>query len=103
MRIEELMSLLDSFRQEANTNNPKVLEHYKIEVNFNHVDGTQHVELYSYLRNRKLIRSTLLEEYDIEDLIWTTSRTAQPLRRNEWFLNWRKTLRREYILKELGI
>ena len=102
MNIEELTSLLDSFRQEANINNPKVLQHYKIEVNL--IDGKPHVELYFTIqRSRRLIKSTLLEEYDIKDLILTTSRTAQPLRQNEWFLNWRKTLRREYILKELGI
>ncbi len=101
MNIEELTSLLDSFRREANTNNPKVLEHYKIEVNL--IDGKPHVELYFTIQCRRLIKSTLLEEYDIKDFILTTSRTAQPLRQNEWFLNWRKTLRREYILKELGI
>ena len=102
MRIEELTPILESFVEEAMTNLPSLLRFYKIEVNL--IDGRQHVELYSDIRrNRKLIRSTPIDEYDIKDLIWTTSRCAQPLRQNEWFLSWRKSTKREYRLRQLGI
>jgi hypothetical protein len=122
MRLEEITYLLNSFN-EALKINAAFLDMYKIEVNLlpHKFVGDITTNYYAYrvelfmtigsnqlLKDglkeyRKNIGSYALDTYELKDFFMTTDRVVNSFDKTEWFLNWKKSIEREYKLKKIGI
>lgn len=115
MTLDEITYLLSSF-DEAVRENASFLELYKIEVNLHRFPEIGYrVELFMNVGNplvsteaqarehRRNMGSYPLDTYELKDFFNTAERVAGVFDRNGWFLNWKKSIEREYKLKNIGI
>jgi len=114
MRLEEITYLLDSFNETLRTN-ANFLDLYKIEVNLHEFPEIGYrVELFMVIgdnqmiveglkEHRKNIGSYPLDTYELKDFFHTTDRVVNSFDKSKWFSNWKKSIEREYKLKNLGI
>jgi hypothetical protein len=112
MKLEEITYLLNSFN-EALKINAAFLDMYKIEL-FHPVVGSIRVELFMTIGSDQLLKEGLkeyrknlgsyaLDTYELKDFFSTTDRVVNSFDKTEWFLNWKKSIEREYKLKKIGI
>jgi hypothetical protein len=121
MKLEEITYLLNSFN-EALKINAAFLDMYKIEVNLLPrgfvgditTSYAYRVELFMTIGSNQLLKEGLkeyrknlgsyaLDTYELKDFFSTTDRVVNSFDKTEWFLNWKKSIEREYKLKKIGI
>jgi hypothetical protein len=121
MKLEEITYLLNSFN-EALKINAAFLDMYKIEVNLLPsgfvgditTSYAYRVELFMTIGSNQLLKEGLkeyrknigsyaLDTYELKDFFMTTDRVVNSFDKTEWFLNWKKSIEREYKLKKIGI
>lgn len=121
MKLEEITYLLNSFN-EALKINAAFLDMYKIEVNLLPrgfvgditTSYAYRVELFMTIGSDQLLKEGLkeyrknlgsyaLDTYELKDFFSTTDRVVNSFDKTEWFLNWKKSIEREYKLKKIGI
>ena len=121
MTFDEITYLLDSFNEAIKTN-AAFLNLYKIEVNLlpkkfdkdKIISYDYRVELFMVIggnqmleeglkEHRKNIGSYPLDTYELKDFFATADRVVNSFDKSKWFLNWRKSIEREYKLRKIGI
>ena len=117
MTLDEIRYLIDSFGEALRENASGL---YQIEVSLHSFPEIGYrVELFMNVawdyRNprapyeaqakdlRKNMGSYPLETYALKDFFSTAERVAGPIDRNGWFLNWKRSIEREYKLRNIGI
>ena len=116
MTLDEIRYLIDSFGEALRENASFLCGLYQIEVSLHSFPEIGYrVELFMNVGNplvsteaqardfRKNMGSYPLETYALKDFFSTAERVAGPIDRNGWFLNWKKSIEREYKLRNIGI
>lgn len=118
MTLDEIRYLIDSFGEALRENASFLCGLYQIEVSLHSFPEIGYrVELFMNVawdyRNprasfdaqakdlRKNMGSYPLDAYALKDFFSTAERVARAFDRNGWFLNWKKSIEREYKLRNI--
>ena len=104
MTLDEIRYLIESFGEALRENASFLCGLYQIEVSLHSFPEIGYrVELFMNVGIRKNMGSYPLETYRLKDFFSTAERVAGPIDRNGWFLNWKRSIEREYKLRNIGI
>lgn len=120
MTLDEIRYLIESFGEALRENAGFLSSLYLIEVNlhsfpeigyrvelFLNVGWDYQKPLAPFEAQAKDLRRNMgsypLDTYELKDFFRTAERVAGSFDRNEWVSNWKKSIEREYKLKNIGI